>query len=265
MAIMKYSTIDIPDPVNFVTWLNTNKEGTFLENATITSEKINNNTPKYKMTITFGTDIIEFFTWGESSSQDSSVASNWYVAKFNDTVILNMKTPNGGSNSQYCRSQYRSSILSTNGLLVGYNSRAGSGYSSMSSYKISYQTPLLLTLDNNGNLTAITPQVDPICGELSGTTDHGSYVSVEINGYTFTNNNVPTGTKVILKPSANIYATALQRFTGYDASGNGYYTPFAYYATATQFTPDDQTTLGVVEMNNKRYITNGRWYVQDTD
>ena len=264
MAITKYSTDGTVDPGNFVIWLNANKEGTFLENATITSETISVGIPKYKMTITFGTDVIEFFTWGESSSQDTSVASNWYIAKFNDTVILKMNVYNSGS--QYCRSLYRSSILSTNGLLVGYGSRTATSGSSMSNYKISNHTPLLLTLDNNGNLTAITPQVNPICGYLtSGITDRGTYVSVEINGYTFTNNNVPSGTKVILKPSANVYATALQRFTGYDASGNGYYTPLAYYSTATQFTPDDQSTVGIVMLNNTQYVTNGRWFIKDTD
>jgi len=262
MAITKYSTDGNTNSENLVTWLNANKEGTFLENATITSEKIDNSTPKFKMTITFGTDVIEFFTWGESSSQEASVASNWYITKFNDTVIL--KVNPYSNSSQYCRSLYRSSILSTNGLLIGYGSRVGTG-SSMGSYKISNHTPLLLTLDNNGDLTAITPQVNPICGYISsGSTDRGTYMSVEINGYTFTNNNVPSGTKVILQPSANVYATALQRFTGYDTAGNGYYTPFAYYSTATQFTPNDQSTLGVVMLNNSQYVTNGRWFIKDT-
>lgn len=264
MAIIKYSIDGAVNPSSLVTWLNTNKEGTFLENATITSEQIENNIPKYKMTITFGTDVIQFFTWGESSTQSTGDASNWYITKFNDTAILKMN-PYNGANAQYCRSLYRTSILSTNGLLIGYTARIGTG-STMYNYKISYHTPLLLTLDNNGNLTAITPQVNPICGCLtSGTTDRGSYMSAEINGYTFTNNNVPDGTKVILQPSANVYATALQRFTGYDTSGNGYYTPFAYYSTATQFTPNDQSTLGVVMLNNTKYVTNGRWFIKDAD
>ena len=122
---MKYSSDGTVGSTGFATWLDTNKEGTFLENATITSEQIDNNIPKYKMTITLGTDVIQFFTWGESNAQSSSTASNWYITTFNDTIILKVNPYN--SYSQYCRSLYRTTILSTNGLFFGYTSRTGSG------------------------------------------------------------------------------------------------------------------------------------------
>jgi hypothetical protein len=95
----------------------------------------------------------------------------------------------------------------------------------------------------------------------------GSGTRLDVFGYRMISADMDTPpTRVRINPNGlSTYGTMLQNFAGYDTSGNGYYTPFAYYATSTQFTPNDCSALGVVEMNNKRYITNGRWYVQDAD
>ena len=261
MAIYKYNGNGTVVPSGFVDWFNTNKVGTVLENVTASYEQISNSVPEYKITLTDGTNTLTIETTGESASK--SYTTQYGVIIFNSVSLVNVR--NSSSTTGYLKKTLRNTIMCKNGLILGYGSRAGSNTTPHQNTE-SYHTPLLLTVDNNGNLTAIGPYTTDLCGYItSGVTNRGSYVSVEINGYKMFPSSSPTASSARILGISSIYATSLQHFTSYDQSGNGYYTPFAYYSIAEQFTPDDQSTVGVVMLNNKKYITNGRWYIQDDD
>lgn len=261
MAISRYNSNGAVDAANFVNWFNTNKVGTVLENVTASYTQISNSIPEFRTTLTDGTNTLTIETSGESGSK--TYTTQYGVIIFNSVSLVNVRSSSSGT--AYLKKTFRTSILCKNGLIFGYGSRAGSN-TTLHQNTDSYHTPLLLTVDNNGNLTAIGPYTTDLCGYLtSGVTNRGSYVSVEINGYKMFPSSSPTASSGRILGISSTYATSLQHFTSYDQSGNGYYTPFAYYSISEQFTPDDQSTVGVVMLNNKKYITNGRWYVQEDD
>lgn len=263
MAIYKYVSSGTPGPSEFVTWFNTNKTGTVLENVTASYTQTSSSIPEYKTTFTDGTNTLTIETAGESNSKVYG-STTYSVIAFNGTSLVNARFERANS-SYYLRRNLRTSLLCKNGLIIGYGSRAGNNTTTHQN-KESYHTPVLLTVDNNGNLTAIGPYTSDLCGYLtSGYTDRGTYVSVEINGYKMFPSSSPTASSGRVLGISSNYATSLQHFTSYDQSGNGYYTPFAYYSIVEQFTPDDQSTVGTVMLDNKKYITNGRWYIQDDD
>lgn len=261
MAIYKYNGNGTVVPSGFVDWFNTNKVGTVLENMTASYTQISSTVPEYKTTLTDGTNTLTIETTGESATK--SYTTRYGVIIFNSESLVNVRTNSAGN--AYLKKTLRNIIMCKNGLILGYGSRAGSN-TTIYQNKDSYHTPLLLTVDNNGNLTAIGPYTADLCGYItSGYTDRGTYVSVEINGYKMFPSSSPTASSGRILGISSIYATSLQHFTSYDQSGNGYYTPFAYYSIAEQFTPDDQSTVGVVMLDNVKYITNGRWYIRDDD
>ena len=259
MAIKKFINSTPTDLTGLASWLTANKDGTFLENFQFVDESISSPSGhKLTMSTTGVSCIIQ--VWNNRIVANTSQ----FICRLNngtnyDTLVL----ANESSYERDLFARVKQIYLCKYGLIV---MMACPGYYN-GSITTAQTTPILLTVDNNNNLTCISPFYSPFCGFLDNFNHmSASGTRLDVSGYSIINTTGDSIIRVPVKPNGlSSYGTMLQNFSGYDTSGNGYYTPFAYYATATQFTPNDCSTLGVIEMNNKRYITNGRWYVQDAD
>ena len=262
MAISKYSYDSgkiYLDPTAMLVWFNSHKTGTVFETATFTSTKIDDH--DYDLTFTLGEDEVLIKAWDGTYSKTPS-DNKLNVMAFNQTPIINIATAN--NNYANSDSYLRDVIMCKYGLILGWVTGTGPN-SALNTNPYSLHTPLLLTVDNNNNLAVVTPYSDPIGGYNIPTTSIGTNeVSVEILGYCLRTADSEINNPQII-PTSTGYATSLQRFTTFDSSGNGIYTPFAYYATSTQFIPNNESEVAGIIMNSIRYITNGRWYVQDAD
>ena len=238
---------------SFSTWLNSVKAGTFLENTTITSANATHPSDTYT-TIQLGDDrfiihCLQTRSWSSNEFDYNNIVS------INSKGLVSVSFYQGNINNFAFYPQ--TCFLCKNGLIIRLLSGIGIGTTLASTV---YWAILLLTIDSNGRLAVISSKNKPQFGYA----DSGSFHNYEIGGYVSVigPSSSFTFTSTI---DTNAYSTILQNFTAYDQSGQGYYTPFAYYAAASQFTPNNCTQLGVIELNSDKYITNGRWYVKDTD
>ena len=252
MAIKKYTPSSVVyNGATIKTWLDENKQGTFLENATITSGTWGTNNAGSRLDITLGDDTFTFTFWGTSYTRSYVDRA---ISYFNSQLTLYCGYV-GPSYTYAFPDGINMMFLCKHGLLI----RIYGGYTTSSSVTNFSWAVLLLTVDNTGRFTVVYPYQDPAFGYMNNA--HNS----EIKGHRVLSGNT-VKMPVNLVPVSNVYSTALQQFSAYsETDGTGYYTPFAYYATATQFTPNNCTTIGVVELDNIRYITNGRWYIRDDD
>ena len=152
MAIAKY-TSETTNPSAFVTWFNENKTGTVLENLTASYTTISSAIPNYMTTLTDGTNTLTIETWGESNTKTTSSKTYSFII-FNSSGVCTANINSTGSS--YSSIVLRPTLLCKHGLILGIRGKTGSN-SSYASNTISYHTPLLLTVDNNGDLTVITP------------------------------------------------------------------------------------------------------------
>jgi hypothetical protein len=261
MAIKKFINSTPTDLTGLASWLTANKDGTFLENFQFVDESTSNPTGhKLTMSTTGVSCIIRVYTYVIGPTTQFICRLN-NGTNYDTLVLANEKSYNAATFAKV-----KQVYLCKYGLIVMmecptcYNEDTRSTPTAQTS-------PILLTVDNNNDIVCIGPFISPFCGNLNNCnhmSDSGT--RLDVSGYSIINTTGDSIIRVPVKPNGlSSYGTMLQNFAGYDTSGNGYYTPFAYYATSTQFTPNDCSALGVVEMNNKRYITNGRWYVQDAD
>ena len=260
MAIKKFINSTPTDLTGLASWLTANKDGTFLENFQFVDESIENPTGhKLTMSTTGVSCIIR--VWNNTSFSTTSQ----FICRLNNGTNYDTLVSSNDSSDYYRTlfSRVKQVYLCKYGLIVMMECSTYYG----SDTTTAQTSPILLTVDNNNDIVCIGPFVSPFCGYLNNSSHmSASGARLDVSGYAIINTSGDSIIRVPVKPNGlSSYGTMLQNFAGYDTSGNGYYTPFAYYATATQFTPNDCSQLGVVEMNNKRYITNGRWYAQDAD
>ena len=134
----------------------------------------------------------------------------------------------------------------------------------------SYNTPYLLTVNDSNELVIITTttysnNADIIAGYMpDGYSSWTGYNSMNFPGFrTYCDGKVNTSFEI--KPDVNTPGTIIQTFGDYDSSGNGYYTPYAFYTIKSQVTPDDCSTIKTVTLNEYKFVTNGRWFIMDDD
>lgn len=260
MAIKKFINPTSTDLTSLASWLTSNKDGTFLENFQFVDESVASPSGhKLTMSTTGVSCIIQ--TW---NNWQFPINSTQFMCRFNngtnyDTLVMANQT----STTRGTFAGVRQVFLCKYGLIM---LMACSAYYN-ASVTTAVTSPVLLTVDNNNDIVCIGPFYSPFCGILNSAPHmSASGTRLDVYGYATINTSGDSIVRAIIQPNGlSSYGTMLQNFAGYDTSGNGYCTPFAYYATSTQFTPNDCSTLGVVEMNDKQYITNGRWYIQDAD
>lgn len=260
MAIKKFINSTPTDLTGLASWLTSNKDGTFLENFQFVDESISSPSGhKLTMSTTGVSCIIR--VWDSVYVEEET--SQFICQLNNGTNYDTLVSANESSNHRSIFSRVKQVYLCKYGLIVMMECSAYYNGGTTTAQT----TPILLTVDNNNDIVCIGPFYSPFCGCLNNFSHmSASGTRLDVSGYSIINTTGDSIIRVPVKPNGlSSYGTMLQNFAGYDTSGNGYYTPFAYYATATQFTPNDCSTLGVIEMNNKRYIANGRWYVQDAD
>lgn len=259
MAIKKFINSTPTDLTGLASWLTANKDGTFLENFQFVDESIENPT-SHKLTMsTTGVSCI-IRVWDNASFAKTSQ----FICRLNNgTNYDTLVSSNDSSDYRTLFSRVKQVYLCKYGLIAMME--CSTYYNGGTT--TAQTTPILLTVDNNNDIVCISPFISPFCGFLNNFSHMSANgTRLDVSGYSIINTTGDSIIRVPVKPNGlSSYGTMLQNFAGYNTSGNGYYTPFAYYATSTQFTPNDCSQLGVVEMNNKRYITNGRWYVQDAD
>lgn len=227
MAIVKFQQEATASFTTFYTFLQQNKEGTFLENATIT---FNSESPDV-LTISDGTAAVELKLYASTSSAEN------YVVKLTGSTItsgLRATTYNGG----YVK--ITGAMLCSTGLI----------FKGESKYSSSYTTDVyfILTVGSDGKLAVIYPK--------SGAASTNQYSLDETNVLVYDSTQIVT---FGLKPQFDANITALAPIVSITPD-NSSYLPFVQAATATQL---PQVGLQAVKIDSTEYITNGVWYIKD--
>lgn len=225
MAITRFSQTVTSNLTRFTNWLNENKEGTFLDDVTITYDSGTNNvitfsTQRSTLKITFTTSS------GPSIEVIRFTTNNTYWTV--DTV----------SNAS-ATAQLSGAILCSNGLIFDF-------YGKTASSESHHAYSLAMTLDSNGELAALLTS-----GEVITASTFGSWGVLAGGSSSFmsrTSTPYYGSNRICLAPlsaQANDAALCI---------------PKAYVAVAT---PVSGTGLQSVLIDGEAYITNGLWYIKD--
>ena len=228
MAIVKFQQEASTDFTLFNTFLQQNKEGTFLEDATIT---FSSETPNV-LTISDGSSSVEIKLYTTVPS-----GSN-YVVKLTGSSIT------GGMLAHTYSTGYvkmTGAILCSTGLIFEGTAIVASA--------VSASFYFVLTVDSSGKLAVIYP-----LDGGSSNADHYSCNKTRVLVYdstqilTFGSNPQFDANLTALAPIASITLE------------NDSYIPFVQSATATQL---PSAGLQAVSIEGTDYITNGVWYIKD--
>lgn len=259
MAIKKFINSATVDMTAFASWITANKEGTVFEDFQFSDETISSPHAGHQLNITDGANVIKVRTLNNVSP--SSTGTIYVLCTIQDTInMLQDGYQTRTSSGQYVR--LSDVYLCKYGMIMKmqfpecYNA----------TWYTTSSCALMMTIDDNNRLTVIAPAPDPFAGSPNSSTHFTNASTMDVYGYRMKSIG-QTGDPTVMsfKAASSQYGTILQNFAAFDNNGNGVYTPFAYYAVTTQYTPNDCKELGVVELNDKRYITNGRWFIQDAD
>lgn len=227
MAIVKFQQEATVSFASFYTFLQQNKEGTFLENATIT---FNSESPDV-LTISDGIAAVELKLYASTSSAEN------YVVKLTGSTItsgLRATTYNGG----YVK--ITGAMLCSTGLIFKGESKYSSSYTA--------DVYFILTVGSDGKLAVIYPK--------SGAASTNQFNLEETNVLVYDSTQIVT---FGLKPQFDANITALSPIVSITPD-NTSYLPFVQSATATQL---PQAGLQAVAIDSTEYITNGVWYIKD--
>ena len=231
MAISRFSSGSTTNLGIFANWLNEHKQGTFLENLTITlSQTINTND-----TLTIADDEVTIkFTVQSGSNKESFRYSS-------DDFTKVLKTTNGTDVTAYIVG----ALLCDNGLMLQYYA----GYSS-STWRDNYG--VCITVDSDGKLAAIVTTGNNTIPESN---------SSQITTWaTCTSESTSDSTRTC-RPSYSVNLTSLAPITAMSIDTNARL-PYAYAAISTQL---NEEGLQAISINGDNYITNGAWYIKDGD
>lgn len=231
MAISRYQGESTTNLGNFANWLNEHKQGTFLENLTITlSQTINTND-----TLSISDDEVTVkFT--------VQTGSNKECFKFTGESFTTTRSNSDGTGAT---AYITGALLCNKGLMLKYYA----GYSSSTSVTI---CAVCITLDNNGKLATITTAENYRIPESSSSqiTKWATYTSES------TSNSACT-----CRPYFEANLTSLAPITAMGIDTNARL-PYAYAAISTQLNSEG---LSPVIIDGAPYITNGVWYIKDGD
>lgn len=259
------------------TWLNTNKTGTVFETATITSDQPNEK--HWNLTITMGNTYLTVSTRpSDSLGNDTNHSGRtvWtvaYIRAGSGGGELFLASYSGESNWRNfpCEVSINNIIMTKYGMMIQIRSKTGNN-SYAENNPTSLNTPYLLTVNDSNELVIIVPttysdNADIIAGYMPSTNEYSSwtgYNSMNFPGFKLYCDG-KVNTSFSIKPDVDTPGTIIQNFGDYDTSGNGYYTPYAYYSIKSQVTPDDCASVKNVTLNGYTFITNGRWFIMDDD
>lgn len=215
-------------------FLDENKAGTFLENATLalSTRTTSNDT----LTITLGDSEIKLATLGSTSTGYNDVE---YTGE-NMTAALKSDS---GWNSAY---PYISKLmLCKNGIVFEYYRRNGGDTDS--SDRPAY--PIAITADGSGNLAMLYWTANSLSAA-------NKYVPYEYYAITYDSLTVSA---VNVVPQNNAQRTCLSPIVP-NTSDNTITLPYAYVTTQQQLSGAGLTK---VVMDGTYYITNGQWYIKD--
>lgn len=215
----------------FKSWLEENKSGTFLENATfaLSTTSSENDT----LTITLNNSVVEII---------GTTSSNTLTFRFaGQYVTLTRSTSSTyGSRETYAQ-LINGAMLSTYGLILKYNG----SYNSTSTAVIS-KYPIILTVDSAGNLAVV------------------AYTGAVIENANYSSFNVMTY-KSITTPTINVWPnfsapnTSLAHIAPF-CDDSTVTLPYCYVAVHTQVAGEG---FSQITLNGENYVTNGFWYVKD--
>lgn len=229
MAIVRFQRASgTADLSAFLDWLNAHKEGTFLEDLTLTNT-----------TTTQTNDTLTITDTDSSAQIISRTASNAVVFRYvGGTVEHEIKTSiSSGSNAYVV-----GALLCSKGLLIhiygNYNTERANDY-----YGI------CLTVDSSGKLAAVL--------STSAATSSSSQISVW-------NTCAAGSTSVAQRECRPFYGSSLTSLAQISAQGidNTLVLPYAFAAISTQLNAE---ALNSVLIDGAPFITNGAWYIRDAD
>lgn len=226
MAISKFENEPAQKLAALHTFLNEHKTGTFLENVQLSLGSSTDGTPNGKLL--FGSDL---FIQCTGSSNQSNVVS------YNGTYTSLTFPNNTDSNKHPFR--FSSAILCTNGLIL-------SGYDSTAEKEI---CRVIITVDDEGELAVILPSKS-VYSFSEADTDYSLMTA---------DSTLTTGINVAPAYSSNLTSLAPAAVKAMEASRT---LPYAYAALTTQLISEG---LEAVLIDGAPFITNGIWYIKDSD
>lgn len=231
MAVRKFQQAYSTDLSAFYDFLNKYKEGTFLENMTISLAGSQDGTENGKIIINDGSN--EF-----SISSTTGGSSVQFISLKGEYVTNSMA--NFCYNGAKAVVNFEAALLCSKGLIlsvvIGSNSKQ--------------IDRLVITVDNADKLALIVPTND--VNNLSTTSDFDYYISTY-------DSTVLTTIKA--SPAYGMNKTSLAPVS-IKALSTDRYLPYAYVAVTTQLAAEG---LQTVLIDGAPFITNGIWYIKDPE
>lgn len=232
MSISIFTQSRTKDMTALKTFLDENKAGTFLENATleVSTSTVTNDT----LTITLGDSELKLSTTASSSGND--------VVYTGANMTASLKGDSGYSRSYPCISKL---MLCSNGFVVEYT-RKNTGDSG----DLEHPTyPFAVTIDSTGKLAMVYWTYDSL--SVANYPAGYEYYAIAYDSLSVVAVNVVPQNNAQLTSLAAIIPTT---------NDNSITLPHVYVAVNQQLSG---VGLTKIIMNGISYITNGKWYIKD--
>lgn len=225
------------NPTAFKDFLDANKAGTFLADATITAHEPQSTIPYLSIALGDASFTIRFLS---ATSASSSVA---VFLTFNSASGLSAGVPQTETSSAKTRRRLHGAMLCKNGLIMSVEHLTSDG-SAISGY--SYIT---LTADSDGALTLV---------RKNASDDYHLWYDA-VTAYYAASYNSTAACVFGAPPQFEANRTAFSNITVI-GSDNSLYLPSAYIASSTQLTG---VAVQAVSIDGAAYITDGIVYIRD--
>lgn len=227
---MSISRFNLPtsssDMQSLYDFLNANKAGTFLENATIEISET-------KSTLTISSANATF------TINTGSIARDVVFATFSGNITSTLYAKAGATSI----TSIKGALLCNNGLIIETNVYMNADHIS---------PEIALTVDSTGELAVIFKNA-------AWTLASSSSAVASILGYRVTDTNSSSEATVTLIPQYEAQKTSLAPIVPI-CNDNSILLPYAYAALHTQAASQG---VQAMRMNGSNYITNGVWYIKD--
>lgn len=226
---MSISRFNVETPASnmqsFYNFLNTNKAGTFLDNATIGLSEEGT-----KLTISTANATFEISV--------GSILGTSNLAAFTANVTSSLIVRAGSS--RHSSIKIKGAILCSKGIIFD-----------ISSDDLGHSPEIVLTVDNAGDLAVIFKDSSSFC-DSSG-------ALISISGYRVTATDSSSEATVTLTPQYGAQKTSLAPIVPM-CNDNSISLPYVFAALHTQAASQG---IQAMRMNGSNYITNGVWYIKD--
>ena len=242
MSISRYQGDNTNTVTGLITWLNANKEGTFLENAAIEADSAWSSNYGGTLKISLGDAAF-------SMGYFASAGSNSPLFKYKVTGGIDY-TNQAAISSGTWEYKQGDAILCKNGVIFsGKWTRNGTSSPKDRTY-------YALVKDNNGDLAVVKSDLNDV---LTTSVSFPPTISNNVNP--LTKSATVSGQAVFITPARSTLSTQIAQVQVVENS-----VPVlmenAFLALKTQYAADDDSPSAVT-LGGKTYITNGRWYILD--